>query len=124
MVLVGVLALQGSFSEHIVVLKRCGASAVEIRTADELHACDALIIPGGESTTMAHVANKTGMLEALREFVIRDGKPVWGTCAGLIFLAQTAEGADSHAGACTAVTLHERMHAQGYKRSIAYPNSL
>lgn len=98
MVLVGVLALQGSFQEHIEVLKRIGASAVEVRTTEDLLPCNGLIIPGGESTTMAHIANKTGMLEALKEFVVVQKKPVWGTCAGLIFLAETAEGA--HRGCC------------------------
>jgi pyridoxal 5'-phosphate synthase pdxT subunit len=95
---VGVLALQGSFQEHIEMLKRCGANAMEVRTTEDLEGCDGLIIPGGESTTMAHIANKTGMLEALRNFVIVQKKPVWGTCAGLIFLAETAEGAQQHTG--------------------------
>lgn len=92
MVLVGVLALQGSFQEHVEVLKRIGANAVEVRTTQDLVQCDGLIIPGGESTTMAHIADKSGMLEALRTFVVVEKKPVWGTCAGLIFLAETAEG--------------------------------
>ena len=93
MVRIGVLALQGSFQEHIEVLKRIGASAVEVRTEEGLLACDGLIIPGGESTTMAHIASGTGMLAALKDFVVVQKKPVWGTCAGLIFLAETAEGA-------------------------------
>jgi imidazoleglycerol phosphate synthase glutamine amidotransferase subunit HisH len=89
---VGVLAIQGSFREHIAALKRCGAQAMEVRTACDLDACDGLVIPGGESTTMAHVAEKTGLLTHLREFVTQK-RPVWGTCAGLIFLAESAEGA-------------------------------
>jgi pyridoxal 5'-phosphate synthase pdxT subunit len=92
MVLIGVLALQGSFQEHIEVLKRAGANAMEVRTTEDLQKCAGLIIPGGESTTMAQVANKTGMLTALKEYVVVQQKPVWGTCAGLIFLAETAEG--------------------------------
>eukprot|EP00892_Ulva_mutabilis_P007179 jgi/Ulvmu1/4833/UM020_0119.1 len=90
---VGVLALQGSFREHIVTLSRCGVTSKEVRTAEELRTCDGLIIPGGESTTMAHVANTNGLLNELRDFVITQRKPVWGTCAGLIFLAESAEGA-------------------------------
>lgn len=89
---IGVLALQGSFREHIVTLARCGVAATEVRTAEELRRCNGLIIPGGESTTMAHVANTNGLLDELRDFVISQGKPVWGTCAGLIFLAESAEG--------------------------------
>jgi pyridoxal 5'-phosphate synthase pdxT subunit len=74
------------------MLKRCGAQAIEVRTARDLDACDGLVIPGGESTTMAHVAEKTGLLQHLRKFVVDEGRPVWGTCAGLIFLAKSAEG--------------------------------
>ena len=92
---IGVLALQGSFREHAVTLARCGVNAIEVRTAEELRTCDGLIIPGGESTTMAHVANTNGLLGELREFVISQKKPVWGTCAGLIFLAESAEGVSS-----------------------------
>jgi 5'-phosphate synthase pdxT subunit len=92
MVRIGVLALQGSFREHVNALQRCGADAIEVRTKEELHSCAGLIIPGGESTTMAHIAVKTGMLDELRSFVVQQSKPVWGTCAGLIFLAATAEG--------------------------------
>lgn len=89
---IGVLALQGSFREHAVTLTRCGVHAKEVRTAEELRTCDGLIIPGGESTTMAHIANTNGLLSELRDFVITQRKPVWGTCAGLIFLAESAEG--------------------------------
>jgi 5'-phosphate synthase pdxT subunit len=77
---VGVLALQGAFSEHIQLLRKASAvlSAVdentdwhfiEVRTADELHQCDALVVPGGESTTISLVAERTGILDKLREFV-------------------------------------------------------
>lgn len=92
---IGVLALQGSFREHSVTLARCGVAAKEVRTAEELRTCDGLIIPGGESTTMAHVANTNGLFNELRDFVVTQRKPVWGTCAGLIFLAESAEGVAS-----------------------------
>lgn len=76
-VLVGVLALQGAFSEHIELLRKAFPAVAgdwnwqcqEIRTVDQLAACDALIIPGGESTTIALVAQRSGMLEPLRDFV-------------------------------------------------------
>lgn len=94
MTTVGVLALQGSFNEHMAALRRIGVKGVEIRKAEQLQAVDALIIPGGESTTMAKLAHYHNLFPALREFV-STGKPVWGTCAGLIFLANKAIGQKS-----------------------------
>uniref|UniRef100_A0A5B7B613 glutaminase n=1 Tax=Davidia involucrata TaxID=16924 RepID=A0A5B7B613_DAVIN len=88
---VGVLALQGSFNEHIAALRRLGVKGVEIRKPEQLHSVTSLIIPGGESTTMAKIAEYHNLFPALREFV-KMGKPVWGTCAGLIFLADKAIG--------------------------------
>lgn len=88
---VGVLALQGSFNEHIAALRRLGVKGVEIRKPEQLEAISALIIPGGESTTMAKLAEYHNLFPALRNFV-KTGKPVWGTCAGLIFLADKAVG--------------------------------
>ncbi|PHT26825.1 putative pyridoxal 5'-phosphate synthase subunit PDX2 [Capsicum baccatum] len=88
---VGVLALQGSFNEHIAVLKRLGVKNVQIRKPEQLQNVTSLIIPGGESTTMAKLAEYHNLFPALREFV-KMGKPVWGTCAGLIFLANKATG--------------------------------
>ncbi|CAG8477399.1 1020_t:CDS:2 [Ambispora gerdemannii] len=87
---VGVLALQGAFIEHIHILQRFPqvSLAIPIRTADQLSSVDALIIPGGESTTIALVAERSGLLEPLREFV--ESKPTWGTCAGMILLANEA----------------------------------
>ncbi|KAI7733092.1 hypothetical protein M8C21_033497 [Ambrosia artemisiifolia] len=88
---VGVLALQGSFNEHLAALRRIGVKGVEIRKAEQLENVSSLIIPGGESTTMAKLAELHNLFPALREFV-KMGKPVWGTCAGLIFLADKAIG--------------------------------
>eukprot|EP00959_Pyramimonas_sp_CCMP1952_P256517 5358225-Pyramimonas_sp.AAC.1 len=64
---------------------------VQIRKPSQLEGVDGLIIPGGESTTMASVAHRWGLIDALREFAA-SGKPIWGTCAGLIFLAEEGEG--------------------------------
>ena len=89
---IGVLALQGSFREHAAALRRLpGVAAAEVRTPAQLAACDGVIIPGGESTTMALVAERWGLVGPLREFAA-GGRPVWGTCAGLIFLAARAAG--------------------------------
>ncbi len=83
---IGVLALQGAFIEHINILRRLGVEAVEVRLPEDLSGLDGLIIPGGESTTIGKLANTYGLTEPLREFAAE--KPVWGTCAGMIFMAK------------------------------------
>ena len=87
----GVLALQGAFREHIAMLKRLDVEAAEVRLAQELNDLDGLIIPGGESTSMGLVAERWGLVEPLRRWV-QGGKPTWGTCAGMILLAENATG--------------------------------
>ncbi|KAH8651009.1 PdxT/SNO family [Xylariales sp. PMI_506] len=95
---VGVLALQGGFAEHLTSLRRSAQELpqslnftfTEVRTPEQLSACDALVIPGGESTTLSLVAVQSGLLEPLRDFVKVKRKPTWGTCAGLIFLSEAA----------------------------------
>jgi len=83
---IGVLALQGAFIEHINILRRLGVEAVEVRLPEDLAGLDGLIIPGGESTTIGKLANTYGLTEPLRAFAA--AKPVWGTCAGMIFMAR------------------------------------
>jgi pyridoxal 5'-phosphate synthase pdxT subunit len=83
---IGVLALQGAFSEHIKIVRQLGAEAVEVRLPEHLAGLDALIIPGGESTTMGKLAEQYGLMEPLRRFAA--GRPVWGTCAGMVLLAR------------------------------------
>jgi pyridoxal 5'-phosphate synthase pdxT subunit len=82
---IGVLALQGDFEAHMRVLEQLGAEARAVRTAQELDGLDGLVIPGGESTTMTLGIERENLAEPLRELVQR-GKPVLGTCAGLIML--------------------------------------
>ena len=84
---VGVLALQGDFQEHIGTLRRLGVEAREVRLPEDLQDIDGLIIPGGESTTIGKVAVAYNMVEAIRRLA-EMGKPVWGTCAGMILLAK------------------------------------
>jgi 5'-phosphate synthase pdxT subunit len=84
---VGVLALQGTFVEHIGILWQLGVEAPPIRLPDELDILDGLIIPGGESTTMLRLMESFGLLQSIREMA-RDGLPIWGTCAGMILLAK------------------------------------
>ncbi|TFV54222.1 pyridoxal 5'-phosphate synthase glutaminase subunit PdxT [Geodermatophilus sp. DF01-2] len=83
---VGVLALQGDVREHLATLPALGAVAVTVRRPEELVAVDALVIPGGESTTMAKLAVRFGLLEPLRA-AVAGGLPVYGSCAGMIMLA-------------------------------------
>jgi pyridoxal 5'-phosphate synthase pdxT subunit len=85
LVTVGVLALQGGFEAHAKVLRRLGAKVREIRTPSDLLGIDALVIPGGESTTIGLGVEREGLGEPLIEFA-RSGKPVLGTCAGMIML--------------------------------------
>ncbi len=84
---VGVLALQGDFREHVRVLATAGAVPVEVRTAAELADVDRLVIPGGESTTIAKLARAGDLVDPLRERA-RDGMPILGTCAGMIVMAE------------------------------------
>lgn len=90
---IGVLALQGDFAEHLEMLRRNGVDACEVRTLAALDECDGLVIPGGESTTIARLLIAFGMLEPLRQR-IRDGLPTWGTCAGAILLANDVPSLD------------------------------
>jgi 5'-phosphate synthase pdxT subunit len=83
---IGVLALQGDVAEHRVALEESGADAVAVRRAEELDAVDALVLPGGESTTMSKLLDLFGLMAPLRARV-RDGMPVYGSCAGMILLA-------------------------------------
>ena len=87
---IGVLALQGDVREHLAVLEAVGADAVTVRREAELAACDGLVLPGGESTTMVKLARIFDLLEPLREAVAA-GLPVLGTCAGMILLADRIE---------------------------------
>jgi pyridoxal 5'-phosphate synthase pdxT subunit len=87
---IGVLALQGDFALHAAALARCGAEAVEVRKPEQLASVDGLIIPGGESTTLLKLMHEWGFVPALQEFH-GVGRPIFGTCAGLILLARDVE---------------------------------
>jgi pyridoxal 5'-phosphate synthase pdxT subunit len=83
---IGVLALQGDVREHLAALRVGGAEACTVRRPEELAAVDGLVVPGGESTTMVKLAVRSGLLEPLRE-AVRGGLPTYGSCAGMIMLA-------------------------------------
>jgi 5'-phosphate synthase pdxT subunit len=85
---VGVLALQGTFIEHIDILRQLGVEAPPIRLPHELNTLDALIIPGGESTTMLRLMESFGLIRPIKEMA-RDGLAIWGTCAGMVLLAKS-----------------------------------
>ena len=85
---VGVLALQGDFREHLAVLDGLGATAVPIRRPEELASIDGLVIPGGESSVIDKLSRMFGLADPIRE-AVASGLPVYGTCAGLIMLADT-----------------------------------
>jgi 5'-phosphate synthase pdxT subunit len=83
---VGVLALQGAFVEHQARLETLGVEAIQVRLPKDLDGLDALILPGGESTTFGKLADAFGLTEPLRRFA--NTKPMWGTCAGLVYMAR------------------------------------
>jgi len=88
---IGVLALQGAVREHLESLRRLGIEGREVRTPEHLRWVAGIILPGGESTTLGKLMARIGLDEALRDFAAA-GKPVMGTCAGLILLAREVEG--------------------------------
>jgi len=97
---IGVLALQGAFAAHEAALKRLGADVREVRVPADLDECDALVMPGGESTTMSKLLESSALFDPLAKR-IADGMPVFGTCAGMILLAHhgaTVEVLASHEG--------------------------
>ncbi|KAF4974946.1 hypothetical protein FZEAL_8209 [Fusarium zealandicum] len=127
---IGVLALQGGFSEHVDLVHKAaehlastqGISktkfhCIEVRTEQQLAQCNGLIIPGGESTTISFVAAQSGLLEPLRDFVKVQKRPVWGTCAGLILLSDEAN-ATKKGGQELIGGLAVRVHRNHFGRQI------
>ncbi|AAP24068.1 MULTISPECIES: pyridoxal 5'-phosphate synthase glutaminase subunit PdxT [Bacillus] len=99
MVKIGVLGLQGAVREHVKSVEASGAEAVVVKRIEQLEEIDGLILPGGESTTMRRLIDKYDFMEPLRTFA-KSGKPMFGTCAGMILLAKTLIGYDeAHIGA-------------------------
>jgi len=107
---VGVLALQGDFEAHARAVRGAGADPFEVRTPSELASADALIIPGGESTTIRKLATNYGLLEPLRERA-RAGLPIFGTCAGMIACAHAIT--DGEEAILDVVDIDVRRNAYG-----------
>ncbi|MEH7726908.1 pyridoxal 5'-phosphate synthase glutaminase subunit PdxT [Bacillus altitudinis] len=98
MLTIGVLGLQGAVREHIQSIEACGATGKIIKRVEELEIVDGLIIPGGESTTMRRLMDTYQFIEPIKAFAAQ-GKPIFGTCAGLIMLAKHIEDReDAHLG--------------------------
>ncbi|MEM9201541.1 MAG: pyridoxal 5'-phosphate synthase glutaminase subunit PdxT [Actinomycetota bacterium] len=112
---VGVLALQGAFAAHIAILRELGADAFEVKTNEQLAHADALVIPGGESTTMSMLLVKGGMLEPLRARVAA-GLPIFGTCAGMILCSERIEDGRDDQHCLSAIPIVSRRN--GYGRQI------
>ena len=112
---VGVLALQGAFREHREVLDALGVETVEVRTPAELGALDALILPGGESTTMSQLLDSSGVRAPLAER-LADGFPVLGTCAGMILLARDVVDGRPDQESFGAIDVAVRRNAYGRQR--------
>ena len=112
---IGILALQGAFIEHAQMLASIGADSFEIRCRADLdRPMDGIIIPGGESTVMGKLLRELGMLDKLREMIV-SGLPVFGTCAGMIVLAE--ELGDGTSGAVA--TLPVKVQRNAYGRQLA-----
>jgi 5'-phosphate synthase pdxT subunit len=112
---IGVLALQGDVREHLAALQAAGAQARPVRRPQELAEVDGIVVPGGESTTMANLAVRFGMLEPLRT-AVRAGLPAYGSCAGMIMLADTV--LDAPAGQPTIGGLDVTVRRNAFGRQV------
>ena len=112
---VGVLALQGAFARHLQVLGGLGAATTEVRTTEDLLEVDALVLPGGESTTMSMLLDSSGLHDAVADR-ITNGMPVLGTCAGMILLAR--HGADGRPDQRSFAAIEIDVLRNGYGRQV------
>jgi 5'-phosphate synthase pdxT subunit len=112
---VGVLALQGAFREHREVLDALDVEAIDVRTPEQLGAVDALILPGGESTTMSKLLDSSSLRAPVAD-LIADGLPVLGTCAGMILLARDVVDGRPDQQSFGAVDVAVRRNAYGRQR--------
>jgi pyridoxal 5'-phosphate synthase pdxT subunit len=109
---IGVLAVQGNFREHVAVLRRLGAEAVEVRLPQQLDGLDGLVIPGGESTAIGRLIRLYGLEERLERFAA----PIFGTCAGMILLAR--EAVDGVPGQPLLELVDIAVRRNGYGRQV------
>ena len=119
----GVLGLQGDFIEHLRTLREMGVEAIDVRRPEQLDEVDALIVPGGESTTIGKLAAQYGIIPKLRERVAA-GMPVWGTCAGAIFLAKEVPAHPHPLAGLMDITVERNAFGRqvdSFERDIAIP---
>ncbi len=109
---VGILALQGAFEAHELAVRRCGAPTIQVRTPEDLERVDALVMPGGESTTMSHLLNTSGLFDPIAKR-LSDDMVVFGTCAGMILLAQTVHDARPDQQSFATLDIDVRRNAYG-----------
>lgn len=112
---VGVLALQGAFAAHAECLTQIGVESIEVRTASELAMVDALLMPGGESSTMSHLLVSSGLVEPIRQR-LSEGMPIFGTCAGMILLASEILDGRGDQVNFSAIDISVRRNAYGRQR--------
>ena len=124
MTTIGVLALQGDFAEHIAVLQRLGAETVGVRLPEQLKGVDGLIVPGGESTTIARLLHRWRLQEPIRRRA-QAGMAVWGTCAGTILLAKHAADLDQEGLALMDMAVERNAFGRqvdSFEETISVPN--
>ena len=109
---VGVLALQGAFAAHSDCLTSIGVQSIEVRTPEQLHSVDALLMPGGESSTMSQLLESSGLFDPISTR-IADGMPVFGTCAGMILLSSEILDGRSDQRSFSAIDISVRRNAFG-----------
>jgi 5'-phosphate synthase pdxT subunit len=109
---VGVLALQGAFEAHQHVLRDLGVESVQVRTPSDLESVDALVMPGGESTTMSHLLQTSGLFNSI-DARLKQGMPVFGTCAGMILLAKGVLDGRSDQRSFGAIDIDVKRNAYG-----------
>jgi len=110
--LIGILSLQGAFKAHELAVRECGASTLHVRTPDDLDRVDALVMPGGESTTMSHLLTTSNLFDPIAKR-LSDDMPVFGTCAGMILLAQKVHDARPDQRSFAALDIDVRRNAYG-----------
>jgi 5'-phosphate synthase pdxT subunit len=111
---IGILSIQGDFAAHTATLQKLGAQTLEVRTVTDLRKSDALILPGGESTTQLQFLQEEGLFDAIRQFAA-EGRAIFGTCAGAILLAKTVKNPPQPSLALLDMTILRN----GYGRQLA-----
>lgn len=109
---IGILSLQGAFEAHEAAVRECGAPTKQVRTPEDLDHVDALVMPGGESTTMSHLLTTSNLFDPIAKR-LSDEMPVFGTCAGMILLASTVHDARPDQRSFAALDIDVRRNAYG-----------